>query len=259
MKRWLKRFGLCLLVLTIVGAFIKWIQDGGRIQEVSAQGWYNTARHSAQILDNESNDAMVLVLAAPTYGWRGYFAVHPWILIREEGQSTIDRFEVVRWGGGTSVIRKNGTAPDAYWFGAKPEVLAKVTGKQAQKLIPSVRDAIESYPYHDYYRIYPGPNSNTFLAHIGRQVPELGLDLPPTAIGKDYHPLANWFTTAPSGKGMQLSLLGLLALTVSTEEGIELNVLGLGYGIDFNCPALRLPFAGRLEVPWVSYHLGCQP
>ena len=31
-------------------------------------------------------------------------------------------------------------------------------------LIPKIQAAIQSYPYADEYRSYPGPNSNTFLA-----------------------------------------------------------------------------------------------
>ncbi len=30
------------------------------------------------------------------------------------------------------------------------------------------------------------------------------------------------------------------------EEGVELNLLGLNFGIDFYRPALKLPFIGRI-------------
>ena len=52
--------------------------------------------------------------------------------------------------------------------------------------------------------------------------------------------LATGFPFAlPSGDG--LWLLGLLGLSVGLEEGLELNVLGLNFGVDLNSPALRLP------------------
>ena len=38
-------------------------------------------------------------------------------------------------------------------------------------MIGRIKAAIKSYPFADSYRAYPGPNSNTFLAHIGREVP----------------------------------------------------------------------------------------
>ena len=116
-------------------------------------------------------------------------------------------------------------------------------------MIEKVEAAIKDYPYPDRYRSWPGPNSNTFLAHIGRAVPELRLDLPATAIGKDY--LANGDLTAvsPSGTGVQVSLFGLAGLLVGLEEGVEVNLLGLSFGLDLNRPALRLPVAGRLGFP----------
>jgi hypothetical protein len=53
---------------------------------------------------------------------------------------------------------------------------------------------------------------------------------------------------APSGTGYQLSLLGVLGLTLAREEGIEVNLLGLSFGLDILKPALKLPFIGRLGV-----------
>ena len=103
-----------------------------------------------------------------------------------------------------------------------------------------------TYPYKDDYRTWPGPNSNTFLAHVAREVPELSLDIPASAIGKDYRPWYRPIGYAPSGTGVQISILGLLGATVAAEEGIEFNVLGLAFGVDFLRPALRLPAIGRL-------------
>ena len=109
-----------------------------------------------------------------------------------------------------------------------------------------IERAIRSYPYANTYRSYPGPNSNTFLAHIGREVPALKLDLPANAIGKDYRPIDRPVGLSPTGSGVQASLLGLLGLSIGLQEGIEANLLGLNFGIDFNRLALRLPFIGRL-------------
>ena len=102
------------------------------------------------------------------------------------------------------------------------------------------------YPYADTYRTWPGPNSNTFVAHVAREVPELRLDLPANAVGKDYLPLTSAIASAPSGTGVQLSVLGLAGVLVAAEEGIELNLLGLSLGIDIARPALRLPGLGRV-------------
>jgi hypothetical protein len=113
-------------------------------------------------------------------------------------------------------------------------------------MIDRIEAAIKNYPFADSYRAYPGPNSNTFLAHIGREVPELKLDLPANAIGKDYRPISDPVGRSPSGSGVQLSLFGLLGASVGLQEGLEINVLGLNFGLDLNSPGLRLPFVGRI-------------
>ena len=45
---------------------------------------------------------------------------------------------------------------------------------------------------------------------------------------------------------MQVSLYGPLAVLVSGVEGFEVNLLGLSFGVDPFCPALKLPLVGRL-------------
>lgn len=260
MLRWMMRGFLAFLATVVLSAALKWVIDGSRIAHASSMGWHQLSRNSAQLLPDDAgseSEAIIMVLAAPTYGWRGYFAVHPWIVFKAAGQSEYERYEVIRWGGGNSVVRKNRALPDGYWFGAQPRVLASVRGVQAQALIEPVRQAIASYPYHDVYRTFPGPNSNTFLAHIGREVPALALDLPPTAIGKDYRPLNKMVGKPPSGQGVQISVLGLLGAIASPQEGLELNLLGLGLGIDINCPAIRLPFVGRLGMNGSMQEQGC--
>ena len=100
-------------------------------------------------------------------------------------------------------------------------------------------------PRRTSYRLCPGPNSKSFVAFVARQVPELVLDLPPTAIGKDYLG-SSIVASAPSGRGVQFSLGGVFALTASGVEGLELNLLGLTFGINPFDPALKLPLLGRL-------------
>ena len=119
-----------------------------------------------------------------------------------------------------------------------------MTGVDA--LIEKVDAAAKSYPYNESYAVWPGPNSNTFTAHVARAVPELRLDLPPTAIGKDYIPDGKIFAEAPSGTGYQVSLFGLLGVLAAREEGVEVNILGLTFGLDLASPALKLPMAGRI-------------
>lgn len=183
--------------------------------------------------------------AAPTVGWRGVFAVHPWIIFKRAGETAYTRHEVVGWRA-PDVVQRDYAVPDGLWFGSTPRLLVEHRGPAAQALIDPIEAAIASYPYADRYRSFPGPNSNTFLAHIGREVPGLTLDLPANAIGKDYRDLTDPLGISPSGSGGQLTLAGLLGASVGWQEGVEFNVLGLSFGVDWNTPALRLPFVGRL-------------
>lgn len=183
--------------------------------------------------------------SASTYGWRGLLAEHPWIIFKRSGETAFTRYDVIGWRS-PDVVQRNYALPDGLWYGSVPHLLVDHRGDGVDAMIDQIEIAIKNYPYADTYRSYPGPNSNTFLAHIGREVPALKLDLPANAIGKDYRPLTNPLGMSPSGNGLQISILGLLGLSVGVEEGVEINILGLNFGVDFNSPGLRLPFIGRL-------------
>src|SRR5262249_60914374 len=121
-------------------------------------------------------------------------------------------------------------------------------GEGVDALIEKIRAAVASYPYPQTYRAWPGPNSNTFTAHVAREVPELHLALPSNAIGKDYLPGGAVFAPAPSATGYQFSLFGVLGLMVARQEGVELNLLGFDLGFDFQTPGLKLAGIGRVPV-----------
>lgn len=197
---------------------------------------------------------MLQAYAARTVGWRGALAVHTWVTFKPRAAAAYTRYEVMGWGvdRGAPAVRINRTGPDNYWFGSRPELLLDLRGDGVDTLIGKVEAAVAAYPYPTSYRTWPGPNSNTFVAYIARSVPELRLQLPPTAIGKDYLPgaaLAGW---SPSGTGAQLSVLGLLGVLAAWDEGVELNLLGLTFGVDVKQPALKIPGLGRLATPWTT-------
>lgn len=198
-----------------------------------------------------AREAVIQVYAARTVGIRGALGVHSWIAVKPTGASVYTRYEVVGWGvgRGAPAIRVNRSGPDNHWFGSRPEKLADLRGPDVDALIARIEEAVGSYPYPDTYRTWPGPNSNTFVAHVARAIPELRVDLPSTAIGKDYLPDGAVAARSPSGTGVQISLFGLLGLLVGLEEGIEVNVLGLTLGVDVMAPALKLPGIGRVGLP----------
>jgi len=192
-------------------------------------------------------EAVVQVYGARTWGWRGNFGVHTWVAVKPEKAPAYTVYEVIGWRlrWSDTVVAIHQRAADARWYGNAPELYADKRGPAAEKLIPRIDAAARSYPHAGEYSAWPGPNSNTFVAWITRAVPELGADLPPTAIGKDY--ISNSLVgSAPSGSGVQFSIGGLFALTASGVEGLELNLLGLTFGINPFDPALKLPLLGRL-------------
>lgn len=220
------------------------LTDGG----VENRSWRTAPRHSAGIAPDpvqHADMAIVQVYSASTFGWRGLFAEHPWIIFKRSGETAFTRYDVIGWRG-TDVVQRNYAIPDGLWYGAHPKILVDHRGDGVDAMISQIETAIKNYPYADTYRSYPGPNSNTFLAHIGREVPALKLDLPANAIGKDYRPITRPLGVSPSGNGLQISFLGLLGLSIGIEEGVEMNILGLNFGLDLNSPGLRLPFIGRL-------------
>jgi hypothetical protein len=195
------------------------------------------------------SEAVVQVYASRAFGWRGAFSDHTWLAAKPRNATTYARYEVIGWygGGGRSVVSVGSSrAPDAEWYGAAPRVVRDLRGAKAEAVIAQLPKAVASYDSPTSYRVWPGPNSNTFVAHLGRAIPELGLAMPPTAVGKDYLPGGGLFAHTPSGTGWQVSLLGVLGVAVGKEEGLELNLLGLTLGVDVRHPALKLPGIGRL-------------
>jgi hypothetical protein len=196
------------------------------------------------------SEPVVQVWGARTRGAKGLFGVHTWIAVKPEGASEYTVYEVVgwrlRWSESAVVVRNR--APD-HWFGSEGELYAEKRGAGVEALIERIDKAAREYPYAKSYTLWPGPNSNTFTAYIARAVPELEADLPATAIGKDYLG-GDMISTAPSGSGFQFSLRGLLGVAASGVDGIELNILGLNFGVSPS--GIKLPLVGRIGAPRIN-------
>ncbi len=212
--------------------------------------WRTASREPVGIAPDpaETPEPVVQVYGARAFNWRGIFAVHTWISVKRRNAPAFTTYEVIGWRlrSGLDALATRQGPPDRQWFGNAPETYVDLRGDHVEAVIDKIEAAIAAYPYKAHYRTWPGPNSNTFTAHIARAVPELRLDLPPTAIGKDFLGLGTFAARSPSGTGFQVSLFGLLGVMIGVEEGIEFNLLGLAVGVDPLGPALRLPGIGRL-------------
>ena len=247
MPKWLLRIGIIILLAIVFpfagGLTIAYDEWSG----MTERRFQFTGSSGQAPLPEEHEAAVVQVYAARAARWRGIFGVHTWIAYKKAGASEYRRTEVIGWGARyrQSVVYDRGGIPDRYWYGYEPELLADIRGKEAETAIARIEELAPQYEYRQRYKVWPGPNSNTYIAHLLREIDELEVDLPATAIGKDYIERVG-FMAAPSNTGFQFSAHGMLGLTLALDEGVEVNLLGASYGVDLYPPALKLPAIGRL-------------
>ena len=238
---------IVMLLLLSAGPLTKLVAGGA-----GGSDWRTVSRESARIapLPADHPEALLHVYAARTFSWRGALAVHTWFAVKPTDAEQYTVYEAIGWRArhGGSALAIHHDLPDRYWFGSRPELIAELSGDGVDEVIERLDAAARAYPYATTYRTWPGPNSNTFTAWVGRALPELELDLPPTAIGKDWLDAGDgeFFAETPSNTGYQISLYGVLGLLIGIEEGIEINIAGLTVGIDPLDLALKLPGFGRI-------------
>jgi hypothetical protein len=174
----MKKYLIVIILITIVTG-------------CSNSNWRTASREPAGLAPNpvEETKAVIQFYSADAFSWRGWFAVHTWIAVKPDDAKEYTVYEVVGWRvdrGLPALHQYQTVTPDRYWFGSKPEVVLSIIGEKATELIPKINDAVKRYPWANEYKVLPGPNSNTFPAWIGIEVPELELELPFSAIGSGY-------------------------------------------------------------------------
>ena len=154
---------------------------------------------------------------------------------------------MVGWG---DPVRTNFRDPDGRWYGNVPQVVLDLRGEAATKAIPKIEAAVKEYQYANAgdYRIWPGPNSNTFVATVLRAIPEAEAILPANAVGRDFRPYP-YAGLTDSGTGVEASLWGIVGVKLGWVEGVEMNFLGLVAGLDLRNPGVKLPGFGRIGLP----------
>ncbi len=244
MKRFIYRFSIFILVLFVIPSLTHLAIWAATDRPTS---WRVADWSSAGILPEAaaSNSAKIYVMSARTGGLKGAISKHSWIVLKKPGANRYERYDVVGWG---RPVRLNAYPADGKWYSNLPEIQFEASGQQAEILIPKILKAIAAYRWQKRgdYTIWPGPNSNTFVANIIRNVPGFNAKLPATAIGKDF-PMAGKFVDLDRGRNsLRLSLYGYAGILVGLKSGFELNLLGLVAGIDWQRPALLLPGFGRI-------------
>ncbi len=238
-----KRIFYTMVVIGLMGAFFTACS--------TQNNWRTASRDPVGIAPEPSvtPEAIIQVYGARAYSWRGYFGIHTWIAVKPSNAESYTIYEVLGWRKRRQlpVLAIYNQIPDRRWFGNTPVILAEKRGSGVDNMIKRLAHAVDNYPYSREYTLWPGPNSNTFTAWISRNIPELELNLPATAIGKDYLGY-RIFDVPPSGTGLQFSLLGILGFAVSSIEGLEFNFLGLVFGINLDPLVIKLPIAGNIQL-----------
>jgi hypothetical protein len=231
---------LALFLLPIAARAALFAYEGGPTSWRDAS-WSSTGSLPAPAAFPE---ARVLIMSGRTGGWKGVFSVHSWVVLKPENAKSWRRYDVVGWG---NPVRINGWAPDGLWYGNKPQVVLDLRGAEAAKAIPKIEAAVKAYQFANAgdYRIWPGPNSNTFVASVLRAIPEAGTALPANAVGRDFRPLP-YVGLTDSGTGVEASLWGMAGIKLGWVEGVEVNFLGLVAGLDVRNPGVKLPGFGRI-------------
>ena len=241
--KWLGLFVLLAIVAPVTaGAGLAWSRGW-------PESWRTASWASSGLLPDAASvpEARVMILAARTGRWKSIFAEHMAIVVKPAGAARWTRYEVVGWG---DPVRRDNYPADALWYGNRPYVVASLQGEDAARLIPRIEAAIALYPHRarGTYTVWPGPNSNTFVAWVVRNTDGFAVELPPVAIGKDFIDEGLAVSEAPSRTGYVLSAWGLFGVTAALAEGLELNVLGTSIGIDPDDLAVKLPSLGKLSL-----------
>lgn len=232
---------LALIVIPLAAHAVYHVQKGGPSSYWEAD-WSSTGRLPKP---QAHAPAMVRIFAARTGRWRGIFAVHTWIVIKDRNGTRYQRFDKVGWG---SPVRVNAYPPDGRWYSNLYFTVYAADGEMAEKLIPAIRAAVQKYPYKKRgdYGLWPGPNSNTFTSCVIAAVPAMDVILPPIAIGKDYPCDSSKISFKRTPGGFRATIGGLVGVNAGWVEGLEFNLFGAVIGLDIRRPALKLPGFGRI-------------
>ncbi len=102
--------------------------------QVRGSDWRTASREPAGLAPDPATtpEAVVQVYSARAVRWRGYFGVHTWIAVKPTNAAEFTVYEV-----NGHRLRRTGTAlvmshraPDGYWYGNRPELLAEARGPE---------------------------------------------------------------------------------------------------------------------------------
>ncbi|WP_182418100.1 DUF3750 domain-containing protein [Bartonella sp. HY038] len=239
--KWLKRLILFLLIcyLLPIGASALWWWQLDRPQSYRVADWT-----SANFLPKpQAQGSSLYIMGARTGGMKGAISLHTWIVFKKADESQYNRYDVVGWG---KALRHNAYAADAKWYSNAPFIIYESHNNDA--LIEKVEAAIKRYSYggSGQYIIWPGPNSNSFVGNILRDVPEINVALPPLAVGRNFLPNNKWYFYDKDNSDLIINYHGFGGLAIGGKSGLELDIGGFVLGIDIKSLGVKIPGIGRV-------------
>ena len=180
-------------------------------------------------LEAKKNEAYIAVLSGEMPPPIDQVARHAWVVAHVPGEHD-RRFEY----GGSS-----GSGPYDDFTGGDVMVHGVVHPKNIRETFACLERASETARkrHPDYFPI-PGPNSNTFVDVLIREC-ALGVELPATAIGRDYRGIAGVSGTE-TRTGVQFESV-LFGLRLGLVEGVEFHFLSFVFGLHIWPPGITLP------------------
>lgn len=176
-------------------------------------------------------------------------AHHAWFEVKQGAEDAWTRIEV---NSGKAFTRQNvlrifaidgETARERERWDRAVHLHRVIEGPEAERIGNELLRLARGYPDAAVYNGWPGPNSNTFVERLAREA-GLSVELHHDCVGKDMESLLRVGLTA-TGSGVELET-PLVGVQLGLEEGIELHLLQLTFGLDLWPPALKLPFLPRL-------------
>jgi len=172
-------------------------------------------------------------------------AQHSWLDLKMGDENSWRRVEVLsrQSGVATGAFPAREARRDLRWRDRRVTVQRVYTGPEAERI---AHEALQLAPrshalFREGYLPWPGPNSNTFIASLARDIDGLEIPFDHSAIGKDYLGLIG---IAPTHHGPGLRVeTPLVGVALGLEQGVELHLLGgTLLGLTFWPPRILLPF-----------------
>jgi hypothetical protein len=180
----------------------------------------------------------VAVLSGEMPGALRDIARHSWVVANVPDRSGAYRYRRYEWLGQASATDSDN--PFDYFGTGEVAIHGVVVEESPQKLAEMIACLErETRSYHDANcGCWPGPNSNTFVDGLIRTC-GLGIELPATAIGKDYRgPIGVSVTEGRTGVQLETWLGGV---KLGLAEGVGTDLAGLSLGVHFWPPGIEVP------------------